>query len=58
MHWTAVKQIFRYLKQTKNDKLTYGGSDDEIKNTELNFFCDADWAKIPIKILQMDTSQL
>ena len=28
----------------KNDKLTYRGSDDEIKNTELNFFCDADWA--------------
>ena len=44
MHWTAVKQIFRYLKQTKNDKLTYRGSDDEIKNTKLNFFCDADWA--------------
>ena len=23
--------------------MTYGGNDAEIKNTELNFFCDADW---------------
>ena len=44
IHWTAVKRIFRYLKQTKNAKLTYGGNDAEIKNHELNFFCDADWA--------------
>jgi hypothetical protein len=43
MHWTAVKRIFRYLKYTKNANLTYGENDAEIKNTELNFFCDADW---------------
>ena len=47
MHWTAVKRIFRYLKQTKNAKLTYGGNDAEINNTELNFFCDADWGNGP-----------
>ena len=28
----------------KNAKLTYGGNDAKIKNHELNFFCDADWA--------------
>ena len=42
-HWTAVKRIFRYLKSTKNYKLTYGGS-DELLNEELNIYCDADWA--------------
>ena len=43
MHWTAVKRVFCYLKHTKNAKLTYAGEDAEINNTELNFFCDADW---------------
>ena len=43
VHWTAVKRIFRYLKQTKNTALIYGGEDAEINNTDLNFFCDADW---------------
>ena len=47
IHWMAVKKIFRYLKQTKNANLTYGGNDAEIKNTELNFFCDADWGNGP-----------
>ena len=47
IHWTAVKRIFRYLKQTKNANLTYGGNDAEIKNMELNFFCDADWGNGP-----------
>ena len=42
-HWTAVRRIFRYLKGTKNYKLTYGGS-DELLNEELNIYCDADWA--------------
>ena len=28
----------------KNAKLTYGGNDLEIKNSKLNFFCDANWA--------------
>ena len=43
VHWTAIKKIFRYLKYMKNANLTYGGNDAKIKNTELNFFCDADW---------------
>ena len=43
IHWTAVKRIFRYLKLTKNGNLTYGGNDAEINNTDLNFFCDANW---------------
>ena len=43
MHWTAVKRVFRYLKQMKNANLTYGGKEAEINNTELNFFCDANW---------------
>ena len=38
-----MKRIFRYLKSTKNYKLTYGGS-DELFNEELNIYCDADWA--------------
>jgi hypothetical protein len=42
-HWTAVKHVFRYLKYTCNYVLTYGGNDD-ILNTDLNIFCDADWA--------------
>lgn len=44
VHWTAVKRIFRYLKKTKNHALTFGGDDDNIRNSDLNFFCDADWA--------------
>jgi hypothetical protein len=44
LHWTAVKRVFRYLKYTKNHALTFGGDDDDIRNTDLNFFCDADWA--------------
>ena len=42
-HWTAVKRVFRYLKGTKNYKLSYGGSHD-LLNDELNIYCDADWA--------------
>ena len=42
MHWTAVKRIFQYLKYMKNASLTYGGEEAEIKNTEINFFSDAD----------------
>ena len=44
MHWTAVKRVFRYLKQMKNANLTYEGEDTKIRNTDLNFFLDADWA--------------
>ena len=42
-HWTAVKRVFRYLKGTKDYKLSYGGSHD-LLNEELNIYCDADWA--------------
>jgi len=42
-HWTAVKQIFRYLKGTRTHTLTYGGS-DQTWMTKLTIFCDADWA--------------
>jgi hypothetical protein len=42
-HWTAVKRVFRYLKGTRNYKLTYGGNSD-VLNVDLNFYCDADWA--------------
>ena len=42
IHWTAVKRIFRYLKYTKENSLTYGGK-EEINNTNINFFSDADW---------------
>ena len=44
IHWTAVKHIFRYLKGTRTLGLTYGGSDEELNNEELNIYCDADWA--------------
>ena len=43
MHWTAAKRVFRYLKYTRHHTLTYGG-DDDILHTDLNIFCDADWA--------------
>lgn len=42
-HWTAVKQIFHYLKGTKDLKLTFGGPECEW-TSELNIFCDTDWA--------------
>ena len=44
IHWTAVKHIFRYLKGTRTLGLTYGGSNEELNNDELNIYCDADWA--------------
>jgi len=43
IHWTAVKRVFRYLKYTRTNKLTYGG-DDDLLNTDFNIFCDANWA--------------
>ena len=42
-HWTVIKQIFRYLKRTQNNTLTYGGA-NELLNENLNIFCNADWA--------------
>ena len=44
IHWTAIKRIFRYLKGTRTLGLTYGGSNEELNNDELNIYCDADWA--------------
>ena len=42
-HWTAVKRVFRYLKGTRQHKLTYGGS-PELLHDDINIYCDADWA--------------
>ena len=42
-HWTAAKRVFRYLKHTRTWYLAYGG-DENILNTDLSIFCDADWA--------------
>lgn len=39
-HWNAVKRIMRYLRGTKDKKLTYRRD----SSTELHGFCDADWA--------------
>ena len=39
-HWEAVKRVLRYLKGTKDLKLTYGKS----KNRGLETFVDADGA--------------
>lgn len=38
-HWTGVQHILRYLKQTKNLKLTF-----EKTGKNLEVFCDSDWA--------------
>lgn len=43
-HWTAVKQLFQYLKGTRTYKLTYGGGSDDLLTEDLNIYCDADWA--------------
>jgi hypothetical protein len=45
VHWTAVKRVFRYLKGTQNQSLTYGG--DQEWSDQLATFCDADWASNP-----------
>ena len=42
-HWTAIKRIIRYLKGTRQFKLTYGGS-PELLHDKINIYCDADWA--------------
>jgi len=42
-HWTAVKRVFRYLKGTKDHKLTYGGSHN-LLNNKLDIYCNVDWA--------------
>ena len=38
-HWTAIKQVFQYIKGMHTHMLTYGGSDQEWK-PELNMYCD------------------
>jgi hypothetical protein len=35
---------FPILKGTRTLGITYGGSDEELNNEELNIYCDADWA--------------
>ena len=42
-HWTAIKRVFRYLKGTRQHKLTYGGS-LELLHDDINIYCDANWA--------------
>ena len=42
-HWTAIKRVFRYLKGTRQYKLTYRGS-PELLHDEINIYCDANWA--------------
>ena len=42
-HWTAVKRVFRYLKGTRQHKLTYRGS-PELLHNDINIYCDANWA--------------
>ena len=41
-HWTAVKRVLRCLKGTKEQVLTYGGN-NQTWNSDLEFYCDADW---------------
>ena len=48
-HWTAVKQVFRYLNGTINLGITYKGGDKHINNdgdgySKSQSFSDADWA--------------
>ena len=42
-HWTAIKRVFRYLKGTRQHKLTYGGSPG-LLHDDINIYCDADRA--------------
>ena len=42
-HWTAVKRIFRYLKGTRQYKLTYRGL-LELLHNKINIYCDVNWA--------------
>jgi len=42
-HWTAVKQIFWYLKGTRAHILTYSRSNN-LLSPKINIYCNADWA--------------
>ena len=44
MHWTALMDVLRYLKDTQDLALVYGRVDDSNKNT-LNVYADADFAR-------------
>jgi len=43
-HWTAIKNILRYLKRTKNKFLVYGGQRELIVKgyTDASFMTDSD----------------
>jgi hypothetical protein len=45
-HWTTIKQIFQYLKGTRDFYLTYGGP-KYTNDAELTMYCNADWARTP-----------
>ena len=45
-YWKAVKNIFKYLRRTKNIFLIYGGSDLKLKGyTDFSFQSDPDNSK-------------
>ena len=41
-HWTAVKNILKYLRRTKDAIILYGGKEDELV---VNGYTDAKYAK-------------
>ncbi|XP_071653360.1 uncharacterized protein [Temnothorax longispinosus] len=41
MHWQGVKRVFRFKKKTANRGIAF---DPNSNCTELNVYCDADWA--------------
>jgi hypothetical protein len=48
LHWTAVKNILKYLRNTKDMLLVYGGCDEELAVTgyvDASFHTDPDDAK-------------
>ena len=51
-HWTAVKQVLRYLKGTQYYGITYSGQGETrmrvfYKNFQLEGYLDADWGSNP-----------
>eukprot|EP00253_Pinus_taeda_P019707 PITA_19707 len=44
-HWTAVKQVFRYLRGTSDYGLCYQGRPELDRVLDICGFFDADWAK-------------
>ena len=41
-HWTAVKNILKYLKRTKDMFLVYGGDKELVVNGYVDGSCDTD----------------